>query len=96
MSRELNTSLVFLFFFKNKYNFHRVGSELSVPAAPPLVFPESLSNSLRLTQRRSSAVECNQITEASARRCEEIKDEETWSFRISECRRRLQKHPPPG
>lgn len=69
-----------------------MGSELTVPAAPPLVFPESLSNSLCLTQRRSSAVEWNQITEASPRRCEEIKDGETWSFCISVCRRRLQKH----
>lgn len=67
MSRELNISLVFSFFKKHKYNFHGVGTELSVPAAPPLVFPESLSNSLRLTQRRSSAVEWNQITEASPR-----------------------------
>lgn len=39
-----------------------------------LVFPESLSNSLGLTQHRSSAVKWNQIKEASARCCEGSED----------------------
>lgn len=56
--------LKLVFFLKVRFS---QGVQLPVPAALPLVFPESLSNRLRLTQRRSSAVDRNQIKDAVKR-----------------------------